>query len=182
MTVRIALLRAVNVGGTGRLAMADLRDFFGELGFGNVRTLIQTGNVVFESDEMSGAELEAFLEAEAAERLGLETTFLIRTPGEWERLIGGNPFPEKAKDDPRRLFAMALKEPPNAKAVNALECAIPGPERVRVSGKHLYIDYPTGVGTSKLTNVLIERKLQTRGTARNWNTVLKIADSACRSG
>ena len=72
----------MNVGGNGNIAMADLREFFDALGFGNARTLIQTGNVIFESDTSSGAELEVFLEQEALNRLGLDTTFLIRTPGE----------------------------------------------------------------------------------------------------
>jgi len=178
MTVRIALLRAVNVGGTGKLAMAEVRDFFDTLGFPNARTLIQTGNVVFECDERPGEELEAFLEAEVVKRLGLDTAFFTRTPNEWDDLIGGNPYPEKAKDDPRRLFAMVLKSTPTEKAINALEEAVSGPERFRASGRHLYIDYTDGMGSSKLTNVLIERKLETRGTARNWNTVLRIADMA----
>ncbi len=178
MPVRMALLRAVNVGGTGKLAMADLRDFFGDLGFGNARTLIQTGNVVFECDDLPGDELETFLETQASTRLGLDTTFYVRTPDEWNDAIAANPFPEKARDDPSRLFVMALKEAPGAYAMGALEDAISGPERVHASGRHLYIDYPLGVGKSKLTNVLIERKLKTRGTARNWNTVVKIAEMA----
>lgn len=179
MTVRIALLRAVNVGGTGRLAMADLRHFFAEIGYRDARTLIQTGNVVFEADARSGPELEAFLEGEAKKRLGLETAFLIRTPEEWSELVSGNPFPDKAKDDPRKLYLTALKEAPTAPAFAALKDAITGPERIHASGRNLYIDYPTGMGNSKLTNVVIERKLKTLGTARNWNTVLRIAEMAC---
>jgi len=178
MKTQIALLRAVNVGGTGKIAMADLRDFMEALGFTDVRTLIQTGNIGFESDTSSGAELEVFLEQEALNRLGLDTTFLIRTPGEWEDVIKANPFHDKARDDPRRLQVMALKEAPAAEKVQLLEEAISGPERVHAWDKHLFIDNPDGSGNSKLTNVLIERKLETRSTSRNWNTVLKISAMA----
>ena len=178
MTTQIALLRAVNVGGTGKIAMADLREFMVALGFGEVRTLIQTGNIVFEIDTRSGAELETFLEEEALKRLSLDTTFIIRTPDEWEAAIKANPFADKARDDPRRLLVMALKDEPSAGNVAGLKEFYTGPEPFEAVGRQLYIDYLEGSGNSKLTNVLIERKLETRGTARNWNTVLKIADMA----
>ena len=178
MTTQIALLRAVNVGGTGKIAMTDLRSFFSELGFGDVRSLLQTGNIVFDSDARAGAELETFLEEEARGRLGLDTSFLIRTPGEWEAAIKANPFTEATRDNPAHLLVMALKDAPDTAAVKALEAAISGQERIHASGRQLYIDYRDGIGRSKLTNVLIERKLGTRGTARNWNTALKIAGLA----
>ncbi|MEC9367487.1 MAG: DUF1697 domain-containing protein, partial [Pseudomonadota bacterium] len=84
MTRHVALLRAVNVAGTGKIAMADLRAFMEGLGFGNVRTLIQSGNLVFETPGEGGVKLEAILEAEAAARLGLATSFILRTPREWK--------------------------------------------------------------------------------------------------
>ena len=74
-----------------------------------------------------------------------------------------------------RLHVMALNDAPGSENVKALEHAITGPERIHASGRHLYIDCPEGAGNSKLSIVLIERKLETRGTARNWNTVLKIS-------
>jgi uncharacterized protein (DUF1697 family) len=178
MTIQIALLRAVNVGGTGKIAMADLRAFMEALGFSNVRTLIQTGNIVFESKARTGNDLETFLEKETRNRLGLDTTFIVRTPEEWEDAIKANPFHDKARDDPKRLQVMSLKDAPATQNVTSLEEAISGPERVFASGRHLYIDYPDGSGNSKLTNVLIERRLETRGTSRNWNTVLKISAMA----
>lgn len=178
MSRQIALLRAVNVGGTGKIAMADLRAFMEALGFTDVRTLIQTGNIVFESESLTGADLEVFLEEEARNRLGLDTTFIVRTPDEWEDAIKANPFHDKARDDPRRLLVMALKSAPSAENVSALKEFYSGPEPFEAVGRHLYIDYLDGAGNSKLTNVLIERKLDVRGTARNWNTVLKISTMA----
>jgi len=176
--VHIALLRAVNVGGTGKLAMSDLRAFLESLGFENVRTYIQSGNAVFSGGAREGAELEAFLEQEALARLGLDTSFLVRSPGEWDDTIRANPFTGKAEQDPRRLLVMALKDAPSRTQFEALRDGYAGPEPFELIGKHLYVDYLEGSGNSKLTNVLIERKLETRGTARNWNTVLKLAEMA----
>jgi uncharacterized protein (DUF1697 family) len=89
-------------------------------------------------------------------------------------IVESNPFPKEAKTDPGHLVAMCLKETPETADVRALQAAIAGPEIVRAKGSHLYIVYPAGIGTSRLTNAFIERKLGTRGTARNWNTVLKL--------
>ncbi|HJU66176.1 MAG TPA: DUF1697 domain-containing protein [Gemmatimonadaceae bacterium] len=175
MTRSIALLRAINLAGYQRVSMLDLRDFFVKLGFADARTLLQTGNVAFECDGRSSAELERVLEAESAKRLKLPTPYFVRTSDELGRVIARNPFPAEAKTDPSHLVVVFLKEAPKKDAVDALRPAIKGRERVEVVGKQAYITYPDGIGRSKLTNVLIERKLGTRGTARNWNTVLKLA-------
>jgi uncharacterized protein (DUF1697 family) len=177
MSTHVALLRAVNVGGTGKIAMADLREFGAALGFKDVRTLLQSGNLVFKS-EATAAELESLLEREAKKRLGLETVFFVRTAKEWNSLIAQNPFPEEAARNPARLHVMPLKKAPTAAAVKALEAAIVGPECVRAIGSVLYAVYPDGAGNSRLTNRLIESKLETRCTARNWNTALKLAAMA----
>jgi uncharacterized protein (DUF1697 family) len=172
---RIALLRAVNVGGVS-VAMADLRAFFEKLGFESVRTLLQTGNVVFESRHKG--DLERFLEAEAAKRMKLDTDFLVRDPGEWNAILAANPFPKMATSDPGRLVVMPLKDAPSVAGISALRAAIRGPERVEAGTRHLYLTYPDGQGRSKLTIRVIESKLGTRGTARNWNTARKIAELA----
>jgi len=173
MPVHIALLRAVNVGGLG-LAMADLKAMLGVLGFAQVRTVLQSGNVVFEAGRRTGAALESFLEAETASRLGVHCDYLVRAPGQWSEIVAGNPFPEQARRDPGRLVVMPLKAVPGKREVEALQAAIQGPETVRAGGRVLYIVYPDGMGRSRLTLSSIEKKLSTRGTARNWNTTLKL--------
>ena len=175
MTVQIALLRAINVGGHQPVAMVELRAFLTELGFDDARSLLQTGNLVFKSKARAGAALEEFLEAEAGMRLGLRTDFLVRSAEEWASVIADNPFGDEARCDPGHHLVMALKDAPDAKAVAALRAAIGGPETVQARGKQLYIVYPDGIGRSRLTTALIEGKLGTRGTGRNWNTVLKLA-------
>ena len=173
MTRVVALLRAVNVGGTGKVVMSELCTALDGLGFTGARSLLQSGNVVFGCSGPANAALETKLEAAVAKQLGVKTEFFVRSAREWEAIVAGNPYPGAAKDDPARL--LTFKSVPAAKDVAALQAAIAGRETVTVAGKHAYAAYPDGQGTSKLTNAVIERKLGTSCTARNWNTVLKLA-------
>jgi uncharacterized protein (DUF1697 family) len=175
MTTHIALLRGINVGGKVKIAMADLRAMLAELKFGDPRSLLNSGNLVFRSDELRGADLERLLEAETATRLGLKTDFFVRAPEEWREVIAGNPFPEEAERDPGHLVVMFLKRAPEAADVEALQAAIVGREVVRAVGRQAYLIYPDGIGDSRLTINVIEKKLGSRSTGRNWNTVLKLA-------
>lgn len=177
MTVFIALLRAVNVGGKGKIPMAELRAMAADMGLDDPRTLLQSGNLVF-SAKGKAAELETRLEAETEKRLGVKTSYLIRTAKEWDALIDANPFAQEAKSDPSHMVAMPMKEAPAAAALTALREAIRGRETVEAVGRTLYLVYPDGIGTSKLTNAVVERRLGTVGTGRNWNTVLKLRDLA----
>ena len=174
MKTHIALLRAVNLAGRNQVGMADLRELLAELGFGDPRTLLQSGNLVFESDARPGPRLESLLQEAAKKRLGLDTDFFVRTAGDWKEIVAGNPFPKEARRDPGHLVVMFLKEEPDRDKVAALQEAITGREVFRAGGRHAYIVYPDGIGRSRLTNALIEKKLGTRGTGRNWNTVLKL--------
>lgn len=175
MTTHIALLRGINVGGHRKISMAELRDFVFGLGFEDVQTLLQTGNIVFRGGKRSGADLERLLEVEAEKRLGLSTTFVVRSEKELRVVIERNPFPNEAKTDPSHLVVMFLKDAPQASAVKALQAASRGPEIIRGDGKHLYVVYPDGIARSRLTASLIEGKLGTSSTARNWNTVVKLS-------
>jgi uncharacterized protein (DUF1697 family) len=170
----IALLRAVNLAGRNKLAMAELRDCLEAEGLTGVRTLLQSGNVVFGGSRRGGAALERQLEAAARAALGLETPFIVRTREEWDALVAANPFPREAVDDPAHLLLFCLKEAPPAGAEAALDAAIKGRERARVLGREAYLVYPDGVGRSKLTVAVLERRLGGPGTGRNWNTVRKL--------
>lgn len=172
-TIHVALLRAVNVGGRS-LAMADLRAVAEGLGFANVKTLLQSGNLVFDCESKKSAALESALEA-ALKKRGIETDFMVRRADELAAVIAANPFPKEANSDPGHLVVMFLKDAPGVKAVAALSAAVKGREVIRHQGRELYIVYPDGIGRSKLTNKFIESRLDTRGTGRNWNTVMKLA-------
>ena len=171
----IALLRGINVGGHKKITMAELGGLFVSLGFGQVRTIVQTGNVIFTSDASDGTDLEGLLEAEAKKQLDLDTDFFVRSSKDWDAVVTQNPLPDEAESDPSHLVVMFLKDAPAAAAVSVLQAAIKGPEIVKADGNQLYVVYPAGIGRSRFTLKLIEGKLGTRATGRNWNTVLKIA-------
>jgi uncharacterized protein (DUF1697 family) len=177
LTRVIALVRAVNVGGTGKLVMADLTKLLIGMTFTGVKTLLQSGNVVFGTNAQADAALEATLEAAVLKKLGLQTAFYVRSADEWDAIIANNPYPEAAKTDPSHLLVMTFKTAPDPANVIALQAAIPGRETVHAIGKQLYLFYPDNIGDSKLP-AIIERKLGIKGTARNWNTVRKLAAAA----
>jgi uncharacterized protein (DUF1697 family) len=173
MTRHVGLLRAVNLGAHNKIAMRDLANLAAGLGLTDVRTVLASGNIVFTASGASG-RLEEQLEKTAAKAHGLETDFFVRTSREWRAIVDANPFPKEAKADPARLVMLCLKDAPARSAVTALQAAIVGREVVRANGREAYIVYPDGQGQSKLTIKVIEKALGTRGTARNWNTVLKL--------
>ena len=175
MPTHVALLRGINIAGHKQVAMADLRDLLTALGFVDVRSLLQSGNLVFRGRARTGGQFERMLEVEAEKHLALQTSFFVRTAEDWKAIVAHNPFREEAERDPAHLAVMFFKDAPGFTAVKALRAAIAGPEVARVDGRQAYVTYPSGFARSRLTNTLIERKLGTRCTGRNWNTVLRIA-------
>ena len=178
MATYITVLRAINLGAHNRIAMGDLRGMLETLGFEDAKTLLVSGNAVFRCSTASCDRLEKQLEAASTKQLGVTTDYFVRSAKEWQDAIAANPFPAEAKSDPARLVMMCLRDAPGAAAVAALQAAIKGSERVRAKGRHAYFVYPDGQGRSKLTIAMIEKALGTRGTARNWNTVLKLGELA----
>lgn len=174
MAIHLALVRGVNVGGNRKIPMEDLRAFAGRLGLADAKTVLQSGNLVFRSPRHPAA-LETLFECESERRLGLTTEFFVRTADEWKAIIDSNPLAAEARSDPGRFVVIFLKSSPGVDRYEALRAACKGPEVVLPGGRQAYATYPAGIGTSKLTTALIERVLGTRGTARNWNTVLKLA-------
>ncbi|HEU4968535.1 DUF1697 domain-containing protein [Sphingomonas sp.] len=167
MTGYVALLRAVNVGGTGKLPMAELKAMCEAAGFGKVRTYIASGNVVFAAsgDEAKvKAALEAKLEAYAGKKVGV----LVRTPAEMKAVLADNPFVNKA---PNRTVAIFLDAPP---APDALQKASGvQAEELRLGRREIYVHYGDGMADSKL-----KIPAAAAGTARNMNTVAKLAEMA----
>jgi uncharacterized protein (DUF1697 family) len=176
MPTFVTVLRAINLGAHNRIAMADLQAMLAKIGCEDPRTLLVSGNAVFRSTATSSAKLEQLLEQASVKHLGVATDYFVRSAKEWQALIADNPFPAEAKTDPGRLLMMCLRDTPTAAAVMALQAAARGGERIRAKGKQAYFVYPDGVGASKLTITLIEKVLGTRGTGRNWNTVLKLGE------
>ena len=178
LPTNIVLLRAVNVAGTGLVAMADLRATLAAEGFGRVWTLLQSGNLLLDTDAPADRALERRLEAILRDRLGLATTIFVRSLPEWQALIAENPFPAEAREDPSHLVVLAAAAPPQPDAVARLIGGYDGPERIIAGSRHLVVHYREGIGRSKLTNSRIEKVLGSPVTGRNWNTVLKLHDLA----
>jgi len=176
MTTYVGVLRAINLGAYNKIAMSDLRAMLEQLGFDDPQTLLLSGNIVFKSDNGSSAKLETLLEAASTKQLKVTTDYFVRSAKEWQQIVDENPFPKEAKSDPGHLLMMCLRDAPLPAEIKALQASITGRELVKARGRHAYFVYPDGVGRSKLTIQKIEKALGTRGTARNWNTVLKLAE------
>jgi uncharacterized protein (DUF1697 family) len=102
MSTHVALLRGINVGGHNKVAMSELRDLFGDLGFTDVKSLLQSGNLIFQSDRRTGTALERLLEKETSGRLGVTVDYVVRSAKEWKTIVVRNPFPDETKIDPSR--------------------------------------------------------------------------------
>jgi len=173
MTTYVALLRGVNVGGK-MVSMAKLREMLESLGFADVRTLLQSGNAVFGAPAKTAARLEQQLEAATAKHLGITCDYHVRTAAELQAAIDANPMTAQADKDPSRFTVTFYKAPLDAATVKAAQAAIQGPEILGADGRHLYMYWPDGQGNSK-AGAAVGKVLKVNGTARNWNTVLKLA-------
>lgn len=176
MHVYAGLLRGINVGGRSLLRMDALRRVAGSLGFEEVRTFLQSGNLVFGVERRTARSLETALEAALLQETGREIRVMVRDEKQLASAIARNPFPDAAADDPSHTLVYFLSGKPARAGLSALTAAIVGPEKVHLIGTELFVDYSGAIGTSKLTGALIERKLGVAGTARNWNTVTRLMD------
>lgn len=170
----IALLRAINVGGH-TVPMERLRKLFTELGYKNVRTLIASGNVVFDAGSKKAATLETAIEKHLESSLGYEVSTFVRTPGEISAILGHEPFPRAAIDQAHALWIGFLKEPPGADAARklaALRCAT---DDFHVHGREVYWLRRVTSTDSKIAGSHVERALAAPLTARNITTVTKLA-------
>lgn len=171
----VALLRGINVSGRNRVPMDELRPLCATLGWDAVRTYIQSGNVVFEA-KGEAAALEAALEQAIANRFGLSIPVIVRPVRQWPVYIGGNPFPHAAEAEPNRLMLCLSKARPAPDCAEALQARAKDGEQVRLVGDALYIHFPGGAGSSKLSPSLIDRLVGSPVTARNWRTVLTLQE------
>ena len=174
MTRMVALLRAVNVGGR-KLPMADFRKQVAELGWENVATYIQSGNVVFDAD-CSPAEAETALEALIRKHHGYEAPAIVRTRAQWAACPGGNPFPDAARDTPNFLLMLVAKQKIKADAAELIQARANAGEQVKKVCETLWIYFPEGSGSSKLTPALIDKAIGSPATSRNYRTVCTLLD------
>jgi uncharacterized protein (DUF1697 family) len=173
----VALLRAVNVGGRNRISMADLRELLVGLGYGEVRTHLQSGNAVFTATTTPPERVAQTIERALADELGLAARVLVRTRAELERVVAANPLLDVASDH-ARLLVTFLSAAPARGALSELVPADFEPDMFAVGEREIYAWYPEGVRATRLSNAFWERRLGVIATGRNWNTVMRLLELA----
>lgn len=164
----ISLLRGINVSGQKKILMKDLRDMYTALGFNDVASYVQSGNVVFSAKKQKEHQLAKKIAAGIAETFGFEVPTLVLDKAYLEEVIKANPFPKKTADDPKMPYVLFLDGKPDNVGLEP-----PTNETARfIMGEGIiYVYYPDGAGRSKLTTTFFERKLKLSATMRNWKTV-----------
>jgi len=169
----LALLRGINVGGKNKLPMKDLAGMFVKAGCGEVRTYIQSGNVIFRAEPRVAAQIPGLVAAQIADRFGYKTPVMLRTTAELGVVILNNPF-LKAGIAEDTLHVLFLADLPSARSIENLDPGRSPPDAFVARGKEVYLHCPQGVGNSKLTNAYFDSKLTTTCTGRNWRTVTSL--------
>jgi uncharacterized protein (DUF1697 family) len=173
----LALLRGINVGGHNRVPMPELRSLCGDLGWSDVQTYIQSGNLVFRAGARP-ASLEGELERAIERGFGLSISVLVRAAADWPGLVAGNPFPEASESEPNLVMLALSKAAPKPDAVDRLRERAAGGERIVRVEDALWIHYAGGSGRSKLSPAVLDRLVGSPVTTRNWRTVLKLDELA----
>jgi uncharacterized protein (DUF1697 family) len=171
MPTYISMLRGINVGGHKLVKMDQLRESFESLGFQQVKTYIQSGNVVFTSAKLSTAALSKKIEAKILGDFGFSVSVISRTRDEMEITIQNNPFLKERGIDPTKLHVTFLSEAPALLAVKKMQALIAAPDQSYCAGREIYFYLPNGVSQSSLWKTPWEQTLSVVTTMRNWKTV-----------
>ncbi|MDF2436916.1 MAG: hypothetical protein K0Q95_1292 [Bacteroidota bacterium] len=169
MAVLLAMLRGVNVGGK-KVPMAELRELYSEMKLENVRTYIQSGNVIFESKEDNPEKLAAQQEKKIKATFGFDVPVVIRNKKELGSVIKGNPFLNEKNIAEERLYVTFLKEMPSKELLEKITVPSGTSDRFEIIGKEIYLYCPGGYGETKLNNNFFEKKLKVDATTRNWRS------------
>lgn len=176
MTTYIALLRGINVGGHNKLPMKELRELMADLGFSDVQTYIQTGNIAFQSDMSDPKAIASQIRSEIKKQFGFEPDVLVLTQDQLRAAIKANPFPQ-AESEPKTLHLFFLLEKPADPDLDSLEGIKAENERFKLTESVFYLHAPDGIGRSKLAEN-IGKFIRVSMTARNWRSVQKIMEMA----
>lgn len=177
MQTLAVLLRGINVGGNKIVKMALWKQLYEQLGFTNVRTLLQSGNLLFDTDsDEPRNDLQARLEKAFSDRFGFDADHILRDSDQISAAIAGNPFKDAAETAPSQLLIFFLSAPPAADGAARLADLGTGAERLHLSGDTLYVHYQDGIGRSANDPVKLLRTAGVTGTSRNWTSLCKLAD------
>lgn len=173
--IYVALLRGVNVGGKHILPMKELCEIVGNCKCRDVRTYIQSGNVVFAASRAVAGKLPVALAKRIEERFGFASPVIVRTRDELAQVVRDNPFLKQGMPE-KELHVHFLAGLPTAEAVKSLDPNRSAPDAFRVIGREVYLHMPNGMGRTRLTSTYLDSRLATVGTARNWATVQKLLE------
>jgi len=177
MQTFVAILRGINVGGKRKILMADLKKMFNQMGFENVVTYIQSGNVVFNADAgIQADKLSKPLENEIEKSFNYDVPVIVRTAAEVEKVIANNPFLEMANGDIERLYVTFLSEIPSKENLEIINKIKFDQDTFEIVGRDVYGYCAGKYHKSKITNQFFEGKLKVKATSRNWKTVLKLKE------
>jgi uncharacterized protein (DUF1697 family) len=176
MPTYVALLRGINLGSHNKVAMPTLRTLLDGLGYQDVTTYIQSGNVAFGGSDSAPKVGDAIHDAIAKE-FGIDVAVVVRTRQQLKKVVDGNPFAKKARDA-GHLHVVFFTGKPEAAKVKALTSADWGDDEVAVKGTEAYLHLPNGYGRAKLNNMVVEKQLGVVATARNWRTTQKLLELA----
>ncbi|GAA0893482.1 DUF1697 domain-containing protein [Fulvivirga kasyanovii] len=178
MQTYIAILRGINVSGTKKIKMDDLRTKLTDFGFEKVRTYIQSGNIVFDYKETDPLTLAKQLEQKIMDDYGYEVPVVVTGAEELKQVIDSNPFLIGRSEDPAKLHVTFLAEPPADENVMKIDDSGFLPDEFKIIGESIYLFCPNGYGRTKLTNNFFESKLKVTATTRNWKTVNTLLNMA----
>jgi uncharacterized protein (DUF1697 family) len=173
VAVYIALIRGINVGGHNKVPMAELRDACEKIELRQVKTYIQSGNVVFESEQPE-AQLRPLLEKAISDRFGISASVAIRSAAQWENVIASCPYDARTLQEKQTIQIAFLTEPLSEKAANTLEASKDERDEYAVAESEIYFLFRQSMLDSKLANGM--QKVGRSMTVRNWNTVVKLAE------
>ncbi|HNB51237.1 MAG TPA: DUF1697 domain-containing protein [Anaerolineales bacterium] len=176
MTTYISLLRGINLGAHYKIKMPDLTALYESLGLTNVQTYVQSGNVVFTSEETDHARLEEAIKAKIEEVYGYNVPILVLAAEELRRIAQANPFLTERNANPAHLHVTFLAAPPDAERVRGFVPPKSGEDEFILAGRAIYLLCPNGYGQTKLTNNLFENKWKVQATTRNWRTVSALVE------
>jgi uncharacterized protein (DUF1697 family) len=165
------MLRGINVSGHKIIKMEQLRAFFAALGFSNVKTYVQSGNVILEAANEPAASLSRKIERKILSDFGFVVPVSLKTAQEMEKIIKSNPFLKDAAIDHSKLHVTFLSDDPPKTALEQLQALAVKPEQIHIVGREVYLYCPNGYGRTKLSNTAIEKKLSVGAATRNWTTV-----------
>jgi len=176
MQTYIALLRGINVSGHKKIKMADLRVYLEEIGFQDVQTYIQSGNIVFRSKKLPSDNLEILIKNKIQEKYGFGVPVIVITPDEINYAANNNPFEKNSAKDPKKFAVIFLQEQPSQENIEILKGYDYRPEEYVLTNKLIYFYAANGAGNAKMTNNFFENKLKVKATSRNWRTTHKLLE------